>query len=88
MRLFPIGEITDERRVWYKFRDRWIRNDRHFYQVLNYIHYNPVKHKYVKDPYAWKWSSVKWYFQTHGREWLRENWIKYPYGDFGSSWDN
>ncbi len=80
--------MTGKRRVWYKFRDRWIRNERHYYKVLNYIHYNPVKHNYVKNPYTWKWSSINWYFETHGCEWLRENWKKYPYGDFASSWDN
>lgn len=80
--------MTGKRRVWYKYRDSWIRNERHYYQVLNYIHYNPVRHNYVSDPYTWKWSSINSYFKTYGRKWLREGWRKYPYGDFGSGWDD
>ncbi len=45
--------MTGQRRVWYKFTDRWIRSERHHYQALNYTHYNPVKHGHATDPYAW-----------------------------------
>ncbi len=80
--------MTGRRRVWYKFTDRWIRNERHYYQALNYIHYNPVKHGYVDDPYKWVWSSVHLYFDTKGREWLRATWKEYLVGGFGSGWDD
>jgi len=43
---------TGQRRVWYKFTDRRIRGVRHYYQALNYIHYNPVKHGHTSAPYA------------------------------------
>jgi putative transposase len=81
---------TGKRRVWYKFRDRLIRNDAHFYQVLNYIHINPVKHGYVTDVYDWPWSSLHNYADSHeyGRAWLREKWKSYPPGDFGVGWDD
>ncbi|MBU0705471.1 MAG: transposase [Chloroflexi bacterium] len=80
--------MTGQRQVWYKFADRWIRNERHYYQALNYIHYNPVKHGYVDDPYKWAWSSVQLYFDTKGRDWLRATWKEYPVGNFGSGWDD
>jgi len=73
--------LTGKRKVWYKFHDRAIRNERHYYHAFNYIHYNPVKHGYVESPYDWPWSSVHLYFDTHGREWLREQWRKYPIGN-------
>jgi len=66
--------MTGQRRVWYKFTDRSIRDERHHYRALNYIHYDPVKHGYVSDPYAWVWSSVHLYFDTKGHEWLRATW--------------
>lgn len=76
--------LTGQRKVWYKFRDRRIRHERHYYHALNYLHYNPMKHGYVHGPYDWPWSSVHIYFDTHGRQWLREHWTKYP---IGNAWD-
>lgn len=80
--------LDGQRRVWYKFEDRMIRDTRHFYRALNYIHYNPVKHGYVSDPFEWPWSSVDSYKESYGRQWLRENWITYPPRDFGKGWDD
>ena len=80
--------LTGKRRVWYKYTDRWIRDEKHYLQALNYIHHNPVKHRYVSDPYAWPWSSVHLYFDTKGRDWLRETWKAYPVGTFGAGWDD
>jgi len=70
--------LTGQRKVWYKFRDRYIRNERHYYHALNYIHYNAVKHG------DWPWSSVHLYGDTYGRQWLRERWVTSPIGD---AWD-
>jgi len=80
---------TGQRRVWYKFRDRMIRNEAHFYRALNYIHINPLKHGYIEDVYDWPWSSLFNYADDaeYGREWLREKWKSYPPGDFGKGWD-
>ena len=66
--------------------DRYIRNERHYYQALNYIHYNPVKHDYVESPYDWPWSSVHIYYATYGQQWLRDQWVAYPIDDFGKDW--
>ncbi len=76
--------LTGQRKVWCRFWDRYIRSERHYYQALNYIHYNAVKHGLVTDIYDWPWSSVHLYFDTQGRDWLRERWVKYPPGD---GWD-
>jgi putative transposase len=78
---------TGKRQVWYKFSDQFIRDDVHFYRVLNYIHFNPIKHGYVEDPYDWPWTSIHQYFENQGKEWLREKWISYPPGNFGKGWD-
>ena len=49
-------------KFWQKrFWDHVIRNDRDFENHLHYIHFNPVKHGYVKDPRDWKYSSyMEW----------------------------
>ncbi len=79
---------TGRRRVWFRFTDRAIRNESHFIATLNYIHYNPVKHGYVDDPYEWPWSSLESYLESRGREWLRELWRASPPGDMGRGWDD
>jgi hypothetical protein len=34
-----------------------ISDDRHFWNVIAYIHQNPQRHGFVKDFREWKWSS-------------------------------
>ncbi len=81
-------ERVSGRKVWYRFTDRAIRSERHFYTSINYIHYNPVKHKWIKSPYDWKASSVHWYLEHEGREWLRKLWVNFPVKDYGQGWDD
>lgn len=49
-------------KFWQKrFWDHVIRDDRDFGNHLHYIHFNPVKHGYVKDPREWQQSSyIEW----------------------------
>lgn len=75
-------------KVWHSYSDRAIRSDRHYYATLNYIHYNPVKHNYVESVYNWSASSVHWYLEHKGREWLRNCWVEYPIKDYGKNWDD
>jgi putative transposase len=69
---------TGQRRVWLRYVDRYIRDEAHYFQAMNYIHHNPVKHGYVDNAYQWNWSSLNLYFEVEGREWLRQTWKKYP----------
>lgn len=75
-------------KVWCSFSDRAIRSERHYYTTINYIHYNPVKHGWAKSPYDWSSSSVHWYLEYQGREWLRSTWVEYPVKDYGKGWDD
>jgi len=81
--------LTGKRRVWYKFADTYIRNEAHLHAAFNYIHYNPVKHGYVTDPYDWHWSSLPLYYDDWGKSRLRDHWQMYPPSpDFGKGWDD
>ena len=80
--------LTGKRKIWYKYYDRAIRDDNHFFRALNYIHFNPVKHGYVDSPYDWPWTSVESYVRLHGREWMRDLWRSFPPGEFGAGWDD
>lgn len=75
------------RQIWYHYRDKAIRFERHYYATLNYIHYNPVKHGLVESAYDWQWSRLKLYYDCERREWLRELWKQYPIEDYGKDWD-
>jgi putative transposase len=87
-RQWNLEENITKRKVWYNWSDRAIRSEAHYYTTLNYIHYNPVKHGLVKSPYDWVESSVHWYLQANGRQWLRDSWIEYPVLDYGTGWDD
>lgn len=75
------------RQVWYRFSDRQIRSERHYYTTLNYIHYNPTKHGYVPRPLDWTCTSAHWYLEHFGIEWLRDLWRSYPVRNYGKGWD-
>lgn len=75
-------------KIWYQYYDRAIRSEGHYYATLNYIHYNPVKHGWAKSPYEWEASSVYWYLEHYGRQWLRDLWVSYPVLDYGKGWDD
>ena len=45
--------------VWQReYWDRFIRNERHFNTVVEYIHQNPVKAGLVDQAEQWEWSSA------------------------------
>lgn len=47
------------RPVWHReYWDRFIRNEKHFRTVVEYIHNNPVKAGLVARPEDWPWSSA------------------------------
>ncbi len=87
-RQWNLEENVKERKIWYRYTDRAIRSERHYYTTLNYIHYNSGKHKWAESPYDWLQSSVYWYLQHYGRQWLRDVWVKYPVRDYGKGWDD
>jgi putative transposase len=78
---------TRGRRVWYRSQDRTMRSDRHYFTSLNYIHNNPVKHGYVTKWQDWPFSSVHWYLENKGREWMLDLWRGYPVLKYGDGWD-
>lgn len=65
---FTARKICDDRRdsgegsaapVWHReYWDRYIRNQRHFEQTVEYIHQNPVKAGLVRRAERWRWSSA------------------------------
>lgn len=64
-RAMPKGErisasrkAKGERGIWQRrFWEHTVRNQRGFNHRFDYIHYNPVKHGYVRHPHEWPYSS-------------------------------
>jgi putative transposase len=57
-------ERAGYRGVWQKkFWEHRIKNNKDLENHINYIHYNPVKHGYVSDPFLWPFSTVHKYYE-------------------------
>ena len=72
-------------RIWqYRFWDHVIRGQEDLNYHIDYIHYNPVKHRYVNDPNEWIFSSFHNYRKLG---YYSDGWgvkeIKIFEGDFG-----
>ncbi len=76
------------RQVWHSAADRYIRNERHFWATINYIHHNPVHHNYVKKWHDWPFSSTIEFLNEVGKEKCTDIWRKYPILDYGKGWDD
>ena len=81
-------ENTRGRKVWFNSVERPIRSDRHHIVAMQYIHHNPVKHRYADKWTEWKWSSAKEYIARIGREEAERRWRECPIRSFGSGWDD
>ncbi len=54
-----------ERGIWQRrFWEHSIRDEKDYAYHVNYIHYNPVKHKYVLNPIDWPYSSIHRYVRA------------------------
>src|SRR3954464_3381230 len=51
-------ENTRGRHVWHNAAETVIKSTGHFNATINYVHHNPVKHRYVKKWTDWPWSSA------------------------------
>jgi putative transposase len=70
-------------RVWQlRFYDHIIRDADDLRRHLDYIHYNPVKHGFVEDPFMWRWSSLGRFLEQgqYERNWRMKSDDE---GDFG-----
>ena len=83
-----LRDATVGRQVWYRYADRQVRSERHFWTCLYYIVHNPVKHQYAKSPTLWPFSCVHELVDTHGDSWIDDLRREYPLRDFGKFWDN
>ena len=70
------------RKIFQNYWDKCIRNEKDFWCHFNYIHHNPVKHRYVKKMKDYKFSSYNYWLEKKGKEWLSSCFTTYPIIDF------
>ena len=83
-----IRDDATGRQVWYKFTDRKIRSERHFWTCLHYIIMNPVKHRFAARAEEWSWSCFHELRAAHGAPWIEDLQREYPLREFGHGWDD
>lgn len=76
------------RQVFHRATERYMRSERHFYATLNYVHHNPVHHRYVKHWTDWPWSSARDYLERVGRAETARVWREHPLRNYGMKWDD
>lgn len=85
--LWNTEEDTRGRKVFHRATERVMRSDRHFLATVNYIHHNPVHHRYVERWTEWPWSSAADYLATTGRDEAERIWREHPLLGYGAKWD-
>jgi putative transposase len=63
------------RKVWFNCVETAIKSERHFWATLNYIHHNPVHHRYVAHWQDWPFSSAAEYLESRGSGESFQCWI-------------
>jgi len=63
----PVSDSRQQKRergIWQRrFWEHLIRDELDYARHLDYMHYNPVKHGYVKTPVDWQYSSIHRYIK-------------------------
>lgn len=82
--IYPLKQVQtpDSRKskkeglIWQRrFWEHTIRDSNEYNWYMNYIHWNPVKHRYVKSPADWEFTSFHRYV-TNGVypvDWIKES---------------
>ena len=75
------------RQVWCKAAETAMKSEGHFWATMNYVHHNPVHHRFAGKWQEWPFSSAADYLKTVGAKRAEEVWVEYPVLDYGKTWD-
>lgn len=71
-RIVPGTDVRNERAVWQRrFWEHVIRDEEDWRRHVDYIHYNPVKHRLAASSALWPWSS---FGAAVNKGWYPESW--------------
>ncbi len=71
-----VRQKRGERGIWQRrFWEHAIRDDRDYEKHMDYLHFNPVKHGWVKNVIDWPYSSFHRYHKkgVYSEDWLADN---------------
>jgi putative transposase len=71
--------------IWQsRFWDHIIRDQNDLNRHIDYIHYNPVKHGFVRSPFDWEYSSIHKFFIEgyYSKDWGVKESLNFE-GNFG-----
>jgi putative transposase len=71
---------TASKPIWFNYWDKCLTFERSYFTRLNYIWYNPVKHKYVDEPQNWKFGSFRERF-NEDKKYLEKIRKDFPFGN-------
>lgn len=80
-------EGTRGRQNWCGAVERTMRGERHYWATMNYIHNNPVRHRYVERWQDWPYGSAIEFLEQMERVEVEAIWREYPVLDYGAGWD-
>jgi len=80
-------EATRGRQVWCGAVERTMRGERHYFATMNYVHHNPVRHRYVRSWQDWPFGSAVEFLEQMDRAEVKAIWKEYPLLDYGKGWD-
>jgi len=75
-------DSQSSRKIWWNYWDRCIRNEKDFWKHFNYIHHNPIKHRYTQKMEDYRFSSYNHYLKKYGLDWMNICFRDYPIIDF------
>ncbi|HMM75841.1 MAG TPA: transposase [Gammaproteobacteria bacterium] len=62
----PPPDRKGQYQIWQaRFWEHLITDDEDYAQHVDYVHFNPVKHGFVRRPDDWQWSSIHRYTRAH-----------------------
>ncbi|MEO0190583.1 MAG: hypothetical protein ABIL18_06340 [candidate division WOR-3 bacterium] len=81
---YEVNKLEDKpgRKIWQNYWDKCIRSEKDLWMHFNYIHQNPIKHKYVDKMENYEFSSFNYWKKKKGIEWLETMFRDYPIIDF------
>jgi putative transposase len=87
-RAWNLEEKTPGRQNWCGAVDRVMRSENHYWATMNYIHHNPVRHRYVTRWQDWPYGSAVEFLERMERAEVEAIWRDYPVLDYGAGWDD
>lgn len=87
-RIWNIEDHAPGRQNWFGAVERMIRGERHYWATMNYIHNNPVRHRYVQRWKDWPYGSAVEFLENMDRAEVEELWREYPVLEYGDGWDD